>query len=120
MFTQSKWAHLKIVTALTTAGYKVFDFTGSTTVKKRHESIKTFQSSGGHSSHLYPNGVIFVITLAAGACGITLTAASRVYLMEPAIDPAAEQQAAGPSRQHATHTLHMRALSYTRTTARMF
>ena len=28
-------------------------------------------------------------------CGITLTAATRVYLMEPCIDPAHEQQAAG-------------------------
>ena len=99
VFTQSKIAHRKIVAALTTTGYKVFDFTGSTDVKRRHQAIKTFQSSGGHSSHLYPNGVIFVITLSAGACGITLTAASRVYLMEPAIDPAAEQQAAGPSQR---------------------
>ena len=61
---------------------------------KRHAAIQTFQSTGS-GGHLYPNGVIFVITLAAGACGITLTAASRVYLMEPALDPAAEQQAAG-------------------------
>ena len=31
----------------------------------------------------------------AGNCGITLTAASRVYLMEPCVDPAVEAQAAG-------------------------
>ena len=30
-----------------------------------------------------------------GSCGITLTAATRVYLMEPCIDPAHELQAAG-------------------------
>ena len=34
-------------------------------------------------------------SFAAGAVGITLTAASRVYLMEPCIDPATEVQAAG-------------------------
>jgi hypothetical protein len=31
----------------------------------------------------------------AGSCGITLTAATRVYLMEPCLDPAHEIQAAG-------------------------
>ena len=38
---------------------------------------------------------VFVITIKAGAMGITLTAASAVFLMEPAIDPALEIQAAG-------------------------
>ena len=38
---------------------------------------------------------MFVVTYATAAVGITLTAATRVYLMEPAIDPAQEMQAAG-------------------------
>ena len=38
---------------------------------------------------------VFVVTYATAAGGITLTAASRVYLMEPALDPAVEMQAAG-------------------------
>ena len=38
---------------------------------------------------------VFVMTLRAGAVGITLTAADAVYLMEPCLDPATELQAAG-------------------------
>jgi len=35
------------------------------------------------------------LTVKAGSCGITLTAATRVYLLEPCIDPAHELQIAG-------------------------
>ena len=38
---------------------------------------------------------VFVVTVMTAAVGITLTAATRVYLMEPLSDPAAEVQAAG-------------------------
>ena len=38
---------------------------------------------------------VFVITMRTGAVGITLTAASTVYLMEPSLDPGTEMQAAG-------------------------
>lgn len=38
---------------------------------------------------------MLVVTLRVGAVGMTLTAASRVYLFEPAFNPAAEVQAAG-------------------------
>jgi SWI/SNF-related matrix-associated actin-dependent regulator of chromatin subfamily A3 len=38
---------------------------------------------------------VMVITFKAGACGITLTAATRVYLFEPCLDPGHEVQAAG-------------------------
>ncbi|KAJ1623947.1 hypothetical protein T492DRAFT_567299, partial [Pavlovales sp. CCMP2436] len=38
---------------------------------------------------------VFVITLRAGAMGITLTAADAVFLTEPCLDPATELQAAG-------------------------
>ncbi len=36
---------------------------------------------------------VFLLSLRAGAAGLTLTSASRVYLLEPALDPAVEQQA---------------------------
>lgn len=36
-----------------------------------------------------------MVTLRSGSVGITLTAASRVYLLEPCLDPAVEVQAAG-------------------------
>ena len=38
---------------------------------------------------------LFVIIVKTGNVGITLTAASRVYLFEPALDPAADVQMAG-------------------------
>jgi SNF2 family DNA or RNA helicase len=36
---------------------------------------------------------VFLLSLRAGAAGLTLTAASRVFLLEPSLDPAVEQQA---------------------------
>lgn len=36
---------------------------------------------------------MFLLSLRAGSAGLTLTAATRVYLLEPAMDPAIEQQA---------------------------
>jgi len=36
---------------------------------------------------------VFLLSLKAGAAGLTLTQASRVILLEPALDPAVEQQA---------------------------
>ncbi|EOD22845.1 hypothetical protein EMIHUDRAFT_59280, partial [Emiliania huxleyi CCMP1516] len=38
---------------------------------------------------------VLVVTLRVGAVGMTLTSANRVYLFEPAFNPAAEVQAAG-------------------------
>ena len=54
----------------------------------RHDSIRQFQRA-----EKVPK--VFVLTMKAGSCGITLTAATRVYLMEPCLDPAHEIQAAG-------------------------
>ena len=54
---------------------------------KRHKLIKDFQDGKRPG--------IFIVTYGTAAVGITLTAASRVYLMEPALDPATEAQAAG-------------------------
>ena len=42
-----------------------------------------------------PQPCVFIVTYATAAVGITLTAATRVYLMEPSMDPAQEVQAAG-------------------------
>lgn len=36
---------------------------------------------------------VFLLSLRAGAAGLNLTAASRVFLLEPSPDPAVEQQA---------------------------
>ena len=42
-----------------------------------------------------PNAKIFLATTKVGNVGITLTAATRVYLFEPCLDPSMEMQAAG-------------------------
>ena len=68
---------------------KVHSFDGSTRADKRDQAIKEFQSMAT------PGAAAFVITLRAGSVGLTLTSASRMYLMEPCIDTAKELQAAG-------------------------
>lgn len=88
VFTQSRDTHCEIINAFKHTIFEVLQFSGSTSAKNRDESIRSFQSST-------PRHAVFVITMRAGNVGITLTAASRVYLMEPCLDPAVEVQAAG-------------------------
>ena len=59
----------------------------------RARVIRSFQASVEARSP----GVskVFVATMKVGNVGITLTAATRVYLMEPCLDPQTEVQAAG-------------------------
>jgi hypothetical protein len=68
---------------------RVMDFKGGKDCFRRDKIIREFQDT--ESKHL-PS--ILVIMIKTGNVGITLTAASRVYLMEPALDPAVEVQAA--------------------------
>mmetsp|Transcript_33539 Transcript_33539/g.61289 ORF Transcript_33539/g.61289 Transcript_33539/m.61289 type:complete len:654 (-) Transcript_33539:214-2175(-) len=112
VFTSFKDVHQDVVDTLKRDGFDVFQFSGGTHAKERHASIRVFQessssssssttatsssaASSSSSSSAKPSTKVFVITLRAGAVGITLTAASTVYLMEPSIDPAVEVQAAG-------------------------
>ena len=67
----------------------MFQFNKHTPATSRHNKIHEFQH--GKASGAY----VFVVTVQTAAVGITLTAATRVYLMEPLSDPAAEVQAAG-------------------------
>lgn len=68
-------------------GIKIYCFDGSSAAKKRDDAIRTFQSMGE------PGAAVFSITLRSGSVGITLTAATHVFLMEPCIHPAHEIQA---------------------------
>jgi len=83
IFTQYLKTHQKCVEELTNAGIATLEFSGSTSPKKRDEDIRQFQAAGLGAK-------AFVITLRAGSVGVTLTAASRVFLMEPCINPATE------------------------------
>ena len=68
---------------------QIYEFNRATAPQSRHKRISDFQNSQA------PNPRVFVVTYATAAVGITLTAATRVYLMEPCPDPAQEVQAAG-------------------------
>ena len=67
----------------------VFEFTTKTAPQQRHRLIQQFQDGSKKGAR------VFVVTYAVAAVGITLTAANRIFLMEPCIDPAQEIQAAG-------------------------
>lgn len=56
-------------------------------MKKRAKALHDFQSD--------PPTTIFLLSMRAGNCGINLTQANRVFLMEPGFNPALEQQAIG-------------------------
>ena len=77
------------LSARTRGGVGLYSFDGSSSHKKRDDSIRQFQSTA------CPGPAVFGITLNTGSVGITLTAASHVFLLEPSIDPADEIQAAG-------------------------
>ena len=68
----------------------IFSFNKHTPVALRHRLIRQFQTvpQAGRAA-------VCVTTFHCAAVGITLTAASRVVLMEPTMDPALEAQAAG-------------------------
>ena len=89
VFTNSNGSHDMLVHVLARK-YAVCEFRGGDDCKKRDASIRKFQEGlkGGPAT-------VFVVTMKAGAVGITLTAATRCYLLQPCLDPSAEMQAAG-------------------------
>ena len=89
VFTQYLDLHEASVRGLEQDGFEVFQFTGSSNTNSRDDAIRKFQDTTNGKA------AVFVITLRSGNVGITLTAASRVYLLEPSLDPAVEVQAAG-------------------------
>uniref|UniRef100_A0A8D2Q7B0 Helicase like transcription factor n=1 Tax=Varanus komodoensis TaxID=61221 RepID=A0A8D2Q7B0_VARKO len=68
------------------SGFAFVRLDGSMTQKKRVEAIRQFQSNEPGSP------TIMLLSLKAGGVGLNLTAASRVFLMDPAWNPAAEDQ----------------------------
>ncbi|XP_065496614.1 helicase-like transcription factor isoform X2 [Caloenas nicobarica] len=68
------------------SGFAFTRLDGSMAQKKRAEAIQCFQSSQAGSP------TVMLLSLKAGGVGLNLTAASRVFLMDPAWNPAAEEQ----------------------------
>lgn len=75
-----------IETPLKASGFMFTRLDGSMTQKKRVESIQCFQNTEAGSP------TIMLLSLKAGGVGLNLCAASRVFLMDPAWNPAAEDQ----------------------------
>lgn len=68
-------------------GFQFRTLEGNMSMKKRADALREFQSD--------PPTTIFLLSMRAGAAGINLTEANRVFLMEPAMNPALEAQAVG-------------------------
>jgi len=83
----SGWtSHLDLIQiALTDNHIPFVRLDGSMSRSARAQSLKTFDAD--------PDVRVILVSLSAGGLGLNLTAASRVYVMEPAFNPAAEAQA---------------------------
>ena len=69
---------------------------GHMTMRTRKRNLEEFRSN--------PQCAVFLLSMRSGAVGLTLTAASHVFILEPAINPALEQQAIG--RIHRLGNVH--------------
>ncbi|KAM9341379.1 helicase-like transcription factor [Symphorus nematophorus] len=73
-------------TPLREHGFSFVRLDGTMSQKRRTQVIQEFQSSAADSP------TIMLLSLKAGGVGLNLTAASHVYLMDPAWNPATEEQ----------------------------
>jgi len=78
-----EWLKLR----LTLEGFGHRHISGSMPLKQRAKAIQAFQAD--------PPTTVFLLSMRSGAVGINLTAASHVFLLEPALNPAIEEQAIG-------------------------
>ena len=79
--------------------FEVYEVSSSISIAKRQKNILEFQKSVDAIDRREVikeiKAKVLVATMKIGNVGITLTAASRVYLFEPCIHPQMEVQAAG-------------------------
>ncbi|KAB1993050.1 hypothetical protein ES319_D13G001600v1 [Gossypium barbadense] len=87
VFSQFRTMLLLLEKPLTDAGFKILRLDGSMNAKKRAQVIEEFQVPG------LDGPTVLLASLKASGAGINLTAASRVYLIEPWWNPAVEEQA---------------------------
>ncbi|KAK9114612.1 hypothetical protein Syun_021409 [Stephania yunnanensis] len=87
VFSQFRKMLILLEEPLKEAGFRFLRLDGSMTAKKRAEVIERFQNQGEDAPS------VMLASLKASGVGINLTAASRVYLLEPWWNPAVEEQA---------------------------
>lgn len=87
VFSQFRKMLLLLEAPLKEAGFKTLRLDGSMSAKQRADVIEQFQSTGRDGP------MVLLASLRASGAGINLTAASRVYFMEPWWNPAVEEQA---------------------------
>jgi len=75
-----------VETPLKAEGFNFVRLDGKMTQRKRAEVIELFDERGPDSP------TVMLLSLKAGGVGLNLTAASRVFLLDPAWNPAAEEQ----------------------------
>jgi superfamily II DNA or RNA helicase len=68
-------------------GFQFRTLSGDMSMTKRAKALSEFQND--------PPTTIFLLSMRAGAVGINLTQANRIFLMEPCFNPALEAQAIG-------------------------
>jgi SNF2 family DNA or RNA helicase len=71
--------------SLTEKGIQWRSISGDMTADARQKQIDLFNND--------PPGAVFLLSLRTGAVGLTLTSATHVFIMDPAMNPALEQQA---------------------------
>eukprot|EP01060_Flectonema_neradi_P001625 TRINITY_DN1098_c0_g1_i4.p1 TRINITY_DN1098_c0_g1~~TRINITY_DN1098_c0_g1_i4.p1 ORF type:complete len:582 (+),score=106.64 TRINITY_DN1098_c0_g1_i4:522-2267(+) len=87
IFTQFDQAITAIEREITRIGYTTQKIVGCMSQKQRSESLSRFNSD--------PTCLAFLLTIRTGSCGLTLTKANHVFLMEPCLNPSLELQAIG-------------------------
>ncbi|KAJ1405240.1 Zinc finger, RING-type [Sesbania bispinosa] len=87
VFSQFRKLLVFLEEPLKEAGFKTLRLDGSMNAKHRARVIEQFQVSGKDEP------MVLLASLKASSLGINLTAASRVYLMEPWWNPGVEEQA---------------------------
>ncbi|KAK2416577.1 SNF2 domain-containing protein / helicase domain-containing protein / zinc finger protein [Trifolium repens] len=87
VFSQFRKMLLLLEEPLKSAGFKTLRLDGTQNAKQRAQVIEKFQLSK------IDEPMILLASLKSSSTGINLTAASRVYLMEPWWNPAVEEQA---------------------------
>ena len=68
-------------------GFEFRTLSGDMSMSMRAKALRDFQQD--------PSTTVFLLSMRSGAVGINLTQANRVFLMEPAVNPALEAQAVG-------------------------